>query len=204
VCLLLLQIWGASFYLLNKLFLKISDRLSGESERFCRVFAWSIYITGIPAWVWYLGIKSKWIAAAVELGAAPSMVLGCYVAYRKLEKAPPVATQFTWYTSIFFSVLGVSYSLYVQGLVVPTRWQVEDMILEWGVLLGFLFGVYWHANGKKREGWISFILMNVSMATLTYIQESYIMSVGQLVSLTIVVFGYIDVLYSTNKDGLES
>ena len=83
-----------------------------------------------------------------------------------------------------FIVLGVGYSLYDYGGVTSV-----SQVLEMGVTAGFLLGSYLLAK-NNAAGWLFFMLMNGSMATLMSMQGKPILAVQQLVSLCFVVYGY--------------
>ncbi len=111
------------------------------------------------------------------------MFLGVYTVYRK--SATPnklfdrVASSFT-YGSI---ALGVSCSLYDYGGVTTI-----SQVLEMGVMVGFLLGSYLLAK-NNRTGWLFFMLMNGSMATLMFFQHKPLLTAQQIVSLSFVLYG---------------
>ena len=47
-----------------------------ETKRAFRITAWAVYLAGIPAWLWIFIQDKRWIAAALEFGGAPAMLLG--------------------------------------------------------------------------------------------------------------------------------
>jgi nicotinamide riboside transporter PnuC len=81
-------------------------------------------------------------------------------------------------------VFGVGYSLYDYGGITS-----GSQVLEIGVMIGFLLGSYLLAK-KNSYGWIFFMLMNVSMASLMLVQNKPLLSVQQLVSLCFVIYGF--------------
>ncbi len=112
------------------------------------------------------------------------MFLGLYTVY-KSSKSPntlfdKVASFFT-YGSI---LLGVGYSLFDYGGITSFT-----QILEMGVMLGFLLGSYLLAK-NNRTGWLFFMLMNGSMATLMFIQNKPLLTAQQIVSLFFVIYGF--------------
>jgi hypothetical protein len=179
---ILLQLWGGLFYLFAKIFLAHAE---GEKNSKWRKYDWIIYLLGIPPWVIVLALNHNWIAMAIEAGGAPAIILGIIVAVRQLEHAPYLlekGTQiFTWVLIIF----GTIYSIYDFGGI-----NTFSQILELGVTVGFLLGTYLLAK-KDGQGWFCFIIMNASMGTLMAIQEKWIFTLLQVVSICFVIYGFI-------------
>lgn len=179
-----LQIWGGGSYLINKVFFAIAEGKDQNVKRKLKLYGWGVYIFGVPAWVIILLSEQNWIAASIEAGGVPSMLLGLYTVY-KMSGCPTkvfdrVASFFT-YGSI---TLGLSYSLLENGGITSI-----SQILEFGVMVGFLLGSYLLAK-NNRKGWLFFMLMNGSMATLMVMQLKPLLAVQQIVSLSFVVYGY--------------
>ncbi|MGD9419258.1 MAG: hypothetical protein Q7R22_009955 [Verrucomicrobiota bacterium JB025] len=180
---LVLQIWGGSCYLVNKILFAFGGK-SGRRARSYQIAAWSIYIAGVPAWVIILVGHHHWIAASVEAGGLPSMLLGLYHAVkgdRVRHRAIGILVAFLTYASLVF---GAACTFMTSGGVFGVT-----HILEIGVMLGFLLGSYQMAKGSNW-GWYFFMLMNVSMATLMFLQMKPILMVQQLLSLAFVVIGF--------------
>lgn len=179
----LLQFWGGFFYLLNKVFLSRAERSVGEKEKKWRVACWVVYLIGLPAWVAIFVMNRNWIAAAIEAGGAPAMVLGVVIALHGVEREPK---WLDWVARVAV-LIGVGYSLYDFGGI--TR---VNQILELMMSLGFLFGVYLLAKRRKsrRWGYLCFILMNGSNATLMAIQGYPWLFIQQLISIPFVVDAY--------------
>ena len=180
-----LQAWGGVFYLINKILFALAEGKQPQLKRQFKIFGWAIYILGVPAWVIILFSKHNWIAASVEAGGVPSMLFGLYTVYQNSKTQnrtfDNVASFFT-YGSI---VLGVGYSLYDYGGI-----SSISQVLEIGVMIGFLLGSYLLAK-NNRNGWIFFMLMNGSMATLMLIQQKPLLSLQQIASLCFVIYGFI-------------
>ncbi len=181
---ILLQIWGGGFYLGNKVFLALGEGRH-ESNLF-KILGWACYLIGLPAWVMILSLERNWIAAAIELGSAPSMIYGLLVAWHGIEKAQTsvFASLSIWFVYALIP-LGVGYSLYDYGGLVSLT-----QFFEISAVVGFLGGTYLLAK-NTRTGWLLFIVMNASMGLLMYVQQNYILSAQQLISLGFVVMGYI-------------
>jgi len=182
---IVLQIWGGGFYLANKILLAIAEGKSQSSKRVFKLAGWAIYILGVPAWVIILVTKQNWIAASIEIGGVPSMVLGLYGVYAKSEVSPKrliFFAQSVTYTSL---ILGVGYSMSEYGGI-----NSVTQLLEIGVMIGFLLGSYFLAR-HRSIGWLFFMLMNGCMAALMLIQGKPILSIQQLCSLYFVIYGFV-------------
>lgn len=181
---LILQIVGGGCYLLNKILFAFAEGRTHRIKRLFRLCGWVLYISGVPAWVVILSGKHNWIAASIEAGGIPAMLFGLYTVYtdrqRPSRRFDRIAAIFT-YASV---VLGIGYSLYDFGGITAV-----SQLLEMGVTLGFLLGSYLMA--KNNSGWLYFMLMNGSMATLMHLQNKPLLAGQQLLSLCFVVYGYI-------------
>lgn len=181
----LLQIWGGGFYLSNKILLAIAENRPEKSKRLLKLSGWWIYILGVPAWVIILISKQNWIAASVEIGGVPSMLLGLYNVYNRKEVTAKRLGNTVLAVTYVFLVVGVGYSMKEYGGI-----NSVTQLLEIGVIVGFLLGSYFLAKNRSF-GWLFFMLMNGSMATLMFIQNKPILSIQQLFSLCFVIYGYI-------------
>lgn len=181
---IMLQAWGGGLYLLNKIFFALAEGKDESSKRKLRIFGWIVYILGVPAWVIILIGKHDWIAASIEAGGLPAMFFGLLNAYQ-LSDSPSsslerFASLFTYASLIF----GVGYSLHYYGGITS-----GSQVLEIGVMIGFLIGSYLLAR-KSSSGWLFFMLMNGSMASLMLLQHKPILFIQQLVSLCFVIYGF--------------
>ncbi len=172
-----LQLWGGIFYLVAKIFLSQSEGI--EVNRKLRRYGWITYVVGVPAWAIVLAIAQNWIALAVEVGAIPSMILG-------LVDHKPSWMQKAVKTFTYGLVgIGIFYSIYDFGGITAL-----SQVLELGVTAGFLIGTYLLAK-KNPNGWLWFILMNISMGTLMAMQDKWIFATLQGVSLGFAVYGFL-------------
>ena len=191
----ILQIWGGSFYLINKICFAIAEGKQRNRKRQLRIIGWVIYILGVPAWVIILIIKHDWIAASIEAGGVPAMLFGLFNVYKNSEKPNRffdiVASFFTY----AFIIFGTSYSIYDYGGITSV-----SQLLEIGVMIGFLLGSYLLAK-NKTYGWLFFMLMNGSMGTLMLIQNKPILAIQQAVSFCFVVYGFI---IATKTDRMQN
>ncbi len=181
---LLLQLWGGLFYLSNKILLSLGE--GRADDRNLKIWGWSCYLLGLPAWVIILVLDRNWILAAIELGSGPSMLFGLLVALRGIEQMQEtfLAKLSVW--AVYGLIpLGVGYSLFDYGGIVSL-----SQILEIFSVIGFLGGTYLLAKSQRR-GWLLFMLMNGSVTLLMFVQANYILSVQQAVSLLFVIFGYV-------------
>ncbi len=182
---LFFQIWGGSFYLANKILLASAEGRPPEFFFFFSNLGWLIYILGVPAWVIILVSKQNWIAASIEVGGVPSMLLGLYNVYKNMEVSSSHLDLFAKSVTYVSLALGVGYSLLENGGL-----NSGTQLLEIGVMIGFLLGSYFLAMNRSW-GWVFFMLMNGSMATLMFIQSKPILSMQQLCSLCFVIYGFI-------------
>lgn len=181
---LILQIWGGLFYLINKILFAFAEGQQGLAKKKLKVSGWMIYILGVPAWVIILIDHQNWIAASIEAGGIPAMLLGLYNTYhdhKRPHKAFNTIVTLCTYSSL---ALGVTYSLYVHSGITSI-----SQILEIGVMLGFLLGSYYLARNNPN-GWLFFMLMNISMASLMLLQDKPILMAQQLLSLGFVLYGF--------------
>ena len=182
---LILQLWGGSFYLLNKIFFALAEGKENSVKRRLRIFGWVVYLLGVPAWVIILIGKHNWIAASIEAGGVPAMLFGLFNVYQNKTVPNRVLDALTSTITYAFVILGVCYSLYdYGGLVAVTQ------LLEISAMAGFLLGSYLLAK-HNINGWLLFMLMNGSMAALMFIQHKPILTAQQLVSLCFVAYGFL-------------
>jgi hypothetical protein len=181
---ILLQIWGGCFYLANKVFFAFSETKVGKKRTQFKTTAWLAYLLGVPAWVILLVGQHDWIAASIEIGGVPAMLLGLYktVYQTTVKNLIENSVKYITYLAIVFGVW-VSLSHY-GGINSITQ------ILEIGVTVGFLMGSYLMAQDNSK-GYFFFMLMNISMASLMYLQNHQILAIQQLISLAFVTYGYI-------------
>ncbi len=181
---IILQAWGGGFYLLNKIFLALAEGKKPKTKRQLKIIGWIIYILGVPAWVIILFSKHAWIAASVEVGGIPSMLLGVLTAYQGHNSSNRALDLTASISTSVFLILGVCYSVYdYRGITSISQ------LLEMGVMFGFLAGSYLLAKNNS-SGWLFFILMNGSMAALMFMQHKPLLSIQQLVSLGFVLYGF--------------
>jgi hypothetical protein len=179
-----LQFWGGGSYLINKIFFALAEGKKQNIKRKLKFYGWAIYILGVPAWVLILLSKQNWIAASIEAGGIPSMFLGLYTVYKNSKLPNSIFDKVVSFFTYGSIALGVSYSLFDYGGITSF-----SQVLEMGVMLGFLLGSYLLAK-NNRTGWLFFMLMNGSMATLMFIQNKPLLTAQQIVSLSFVTYGF--------------
>jgi len=180
----ILQIWGGSCYLGNKVCFALSAGRENQVGYRIHAIGWFLYILGVPPWVIILAGNQNWIAASIEAGGLPAMILGLYVSWfrgRTPKKRIYSLVTFLTYAAL---VVGVANSLYVHSGLTSF-----SQFLEIGVMFGFLLSGYYMAKGNP-SGWLYFMLGNSSMALLMLIENVPILMVQQLISLVFVVYGY--------------
>ena len=189
---LFLQIWGGGFYLSNKILLAIAEGKLKKTKRLFKLAGWLVYILGVPAWIIILISKQNWIAASIEVGGVPSMLLGLYNVYTQKKVSSKFLELVALSVTYASLSLGVGYSILEYGGI-----NSVTQLLEIGVMVGFLLGSYFLAKNQSF-GWLFFMLMNGSMALLMFIQNKPILSVQQILSLCFVGYGYISAIRSKN------
>ena len=180
-----LQVWGGGAYLANKVFFAIAEGKGQKLKRTLKLYGWAIYIFGVPAWVILLIGEKNWIAASIEAGGVPSMFLGLYTVYKCSNYPNKLFDRVASFSTYAAITLGLSYSLIDYGGI-----TAFSQVLEMGVMVGFLLGSYLLAKNNRR-GWLFFMVMNGSMATLMLIQHKELLAVQQLVSLGFVIYGFL-------------
>jgi len=182
----LIQLWGGGFYLLNKIFFATAERCLTNRKRKWQIASWLVYLFGLPAWLIIFFFERNWIVFGVEAGGGISMLLGLIVAQKGLGNEQSWLDNF----SKLAIILGVSFSLYDFGGI-----NTINQGLEISTTIGFLFGTYMLAR-QRSVGYIWFILMNISMGILMFIENYPWLFLQQIISLVFVV----DALrYSRNR-----
>lgn len=181
---LIFQIWGGVFYLTNKILFALSEDKQPQTKKDLKITAWVIYILGVPAWVTILISHQNWIAASIEAGAIPSMLLGLYNTYTDNKKQHKWFNHFVALCTYSSLAFGLIYSVIHNSGITSV-----SQVLEIGVMIGFLLGSYSIAKNNS-VGWLFFMLMNLSMATLMLLQNKPILMVQQVISLCFVIYGF--------------
>jgi len=164
-------------YLANKILFWLSERVGGDTKWKHKTNAWLVYMIGLPSWLILFGHEHNWIAAAVELGGSPSMVLGFLNARKRKEENPSL-----WLVGIAFicTIAGLVYSIHeFGGLTQFTQ------VLELGLAVGFLVGTFLLALDIPH-GYFFFLLMNASNAVLMAEENRITLCVQQILS-----FGFV-------------
>jgi hypothetical protein len=176
-----LQIWAGGFYLLNKIFFSRKERSLSKIEfKKWQTRSWAVYLIGLPAWVIIFVLERNWIAAALEAGGAPSMILGLIIAIRGKDG------EIKWlrYIALAALILGLGYSLYdFGGITTPNQF------LELGIVTGYLIGTYMLAR-EDPKGYIWFLFMILSCGSLMALQEYWWLMGQQIVSFFFVFDAY--------------
>ncbi len=179
---LLLQLWGGLFYLLNKVFFSRAERSkNNQSKQQSRFWAWTSYLIGLPAWVIILVSGRNWIAAAIETGGAPAMIVGPINARRGQGHAPLWLDHFAKLTL----AIGLGLSLYDFGGLTTL-----SQVLELGMASGFLMGTYLLSKDKPH-GYFWLMLGNITCACLMGIQGNWLLLAEQVISLGFVLDAYL-------------
>ncbi len=174
-----LQIIGGLFYLLNKVFFSIAER--NPNNKRWRVWSWSVYLVGLPAWVVLFIWNHNWIAAALEASGAPSMILGLTIALWGKGRKPK------WLNRLAIAAIvgGIIYSLYDFGGLTTL-----SQFLELGIVAGFLIGTYQLAH-ENSKGYLWYLVMCSSTASLMWIEHYPWLVVQQVVSIGFITDSYL-------------
>ena len=175
-----LQLWG-SLYLLNKMFFSFSERSkSNQQKNRWLITAWITNLIALPAWVIVFIMGKNWVAAFVELGGAPSMIIGLIIALRGKGTEPRYLHYFAKISVLF----GIGLSIYEYGGI-----NTINQFLEFGISAGFLFGTYQLSKGKS-SGYLWFVFGNLSGSALMFRENFFILMAQQLASLLLVSYAY--------------
>ena len=179
----ILQLWGGTFYLLNKLFFSKAERaINPQHQQKWVLWAWTAYLIGLPPWVLIFISERNWIAAAVESGGVPAMLIGLSAAWqghRRFHK-------FAWLDCLarLMILIGLGLSFYDFGGLATL-----NQFLELGIAAGFLMGTYLLAKSKP-QGYFWLILGNISAAFLMMRQHYFLLMMQQIMSLSLVIDAY--------------
>lgn len=179
----ILQLWGGTFYLLNKLFFSKAERaINQQYQQKWMVRAWAAYLIGLPPWVLIFISERNWIAAAVESSGVPAMFIGLSAAWQCAHKLH----EFVWLDHLakLMILFGLGLSFYDFGGLATL-----NQALELGIAAGFLMGTYLLSKSKPR-GYFWLILGNVSAALLMMRQRYFLLMIQQIVSLSLVIDAY--------------
>ncbi len=192
---LLLEVIGATLYLMNKVYLDLMERSANlrlprwvpggyvEGYWHYREKAWDVYLVGsLFVVVFLLNLENQaFILASIELGGIPAMLVGSIRA-RRHDRAPK------WLN--WFMVLGVlwgtAWSFYAFG-----GFRTWSQIFELGGSLGFLWGLYLLVQKKEDpRGYFGFMLMNFATGLLFIAQARWLFAAQQLASIVFVYEAY--------------
>ena len=181
--LVLVQVLGGIFYLLNKAFLSLTERSENNHENRkwgWRTWSWIMFLIGLPFWLIVFFLGKNWIAFAIEAGGAPAMILGLLISVKGKGKEP----RWLHYVAILGIVLGLGYSLYDFGGITALT-----QIIELALVTGFLIGTYELAL-KKSSGYLWFLLMHIACAILMYFENYPWLALQQVISIGFVLDAY--------------
>lgn len=126
-------------------------------------------------------------------GGIPAMLFGLINAYQGTAVPNRAFDRIVSLFTYAFLVLGISYSLYDYGGLTSV-----SQLLEVGVVVGFLLGSYLLAK-KNPYGWLFFMLMNISTASLMLLQHKPLLAGQQFVSLGFVCYGFLQAQKTAQK-----
>jgi hypothetical protein len=125
--------------------------------------------------------EHNWIAAGVESGGAPAMLVGLIIAWRGHGAEPK------WLDGIakLSVLLGLVLSIYEFGGI-----KNLSQFLELGIAAGFLMGTYMMAK-DNAQGYLWLMLGNVSCVSLMGLEGFFILMIQQSVSLAFVIDAFL-------------
>jgi hypothetical protein len=179
----ILQLWGGTFYLLNKLFFSKAERaLNQQHQLKWRLRAWAAYLIGLPPWVLIFISERNWIAAAVESSGVPAMLIGLSTAWQGHSELH----EFVWLDHLakLLIFIGLGLSFYDFGGLATL-----NQFLELGIAAGFLMGTYLLAK-SKGQGYFWLTVGNISAAFLMMRQGYLLLMIQQIISLSLVIDAY--------------
>lgn len=180
----ILQILGGGFYLLSKIFLAAAEGRKENLKRKLRIVGWSTYMLGLPPIVWLFVLKHRWIAAFLEAGGGPAMLLGLILTIRRLKKEKmPLWLRYLEYFAFLTALVGAGISFWEYGSL-----GTKEQAMEFGLVVGYLAGTYILGSMDSPWGFICFMGMNICCGILMYWDDRMIM-VGQQV-LSFCISGY--------------
>ena len=182
---LLLQLWGGACYLLNKAFFSLTERTAdGRAKRKWRLWAWAVYLAGVPPWVFIFISERNWIAAAVESSGVPAMLMGLTLAWQGHDGEKNGRAWLDLLAKLMV-VTGLGLSLYDFGGITSPK-----QLLELCIAAGFLLGTYLLAK-ERPNGYFWLMVGNVSAASLMGLQGYYLLMTQQILSLGFVIDAYL-------------
>ncbi len=158
----------------------MSERVSPKKRRIWKLASWIVYLIGVPAWVILFVQHHNWMAAAVETGGIPSMILGIVIVLKGKENTSSWLDHIAKVSALF----GFGYSMYDIGWFTSST-----QFAEMGVVIGFFAGVYLLAN-ENYKGYAFFIFMNLSNGCLMYLQDFYGLVIQQVFSAVVMYDAY--------------
>ncbi len=122
------------------------------------------------------------------------MLLGLYISWHNHRKPSKLIYHIVTVLTYTVLTIGVGFSIKHHGGI-----NSFTQLLEIGVMFGFLLSGYYIAKNNPI-GWLFFMIGNICMAALMYLQNAQILMVQQLISLFFVVYGFINsIKYKPNN-----
>ena len=125
--------------------------------------------------------EHNWIAAGVESGGAPAMMVGLIIAWKGRGSEP----KYLDYIAQFAILIGFIISIYDFGGI-----RTVTQFFELGIAAGFLMGTYLMAKDES-QGYFWLMLGNISCASLMGMQGLFIFMAQQMLSLVFVIDAYL-------------
>ena len=182
----MVEVLAVLFYSLNKVFFLMREiagrREDHEMVRRWKVYAWGSGLIGLPFVAYILLHERDWIFGLLEVGVAPSMLIGIVRAHARSEMPMPA-----WVDRVADSAigLGIGYSMRdLGGLLSFTQ------VLELIAVASFQLGSYRLSAHDDRRGYLWYLLMFAAAGLLLFMQEHYFFAVQQIGSAIVIWLAY--------------
>lgn len=173
---------GLPYFLAKVLFSQTERRDPGVQKKQLLILSWSVYLVGLPFFVVIFARQGNLIAAGIEVGALPSMVMGLVASVRGKGKIPIWLNLLAIICAVSAGILW-SFSKNA-GLTSNTQ------LLELCITATFILGTYFLAK-QKAWGYLVFLPMHISGAMLMREKSDTLLMVLQLISLIFVTDAFI-------------
>ena len=188
---IILQFWGGTGYLLAKVLLVRAE--FAEHDKNFRLVGWIAYLLGLPAWVILFANKQDWIAAAMETAGVPAMILGIVTTWKQQNNPYKIIDRCIGLFTGLMIIIGVSYSIYTFNGI-----KNLSQILEIISIIGYLVGTNLLAK-RNPFAWLMYAQAHGSMSLLMYIQGKPILCMEQVISVILVIIGFIKAIQKTRN-----
>ena len=182
-----MELLAVLFYSLNKVFFLLKElaglKADARAVRRWKMLAWAAGLIGLPFVVYILLSERDWIFGWLEMGAAPSMVLGILRAYSNTKRPMPKIVDNVFYTAIG---AGFTWSYLDLGGLLSVNQGLEMVAVG-----TFVTGSYQLAKeDEDRNGYLLYMLMFAVTGTLLFRQQHYWFALQQVGSALVIGSAY--------------